>query len=102
MISDDVDHDGTFWGIGFPVGPPSPDISTIGIVQDDLEGRGDAMLDPGLKGFDLAVIADAVVCKLDRKFIEHKKRFSKPIKAQIKLLCQAMSGITGSEERPSP
>jgi hypothetical protein len=74
MISDNVDHDRTFWGIGFPVGPPSPDISTIGVVQDDLEGRRDAVLDTGLEGLDLAVIADAVVCKLDRKFIEHKKR----------------------------
>jgi hypothetical protein len=75
MVSDNVDHDGTFWGIGFPVAPPSPDISTIGVVEDDLERRGNAVLDPRGEGFDLAVVADAVVCKLDRKFIEHKMRF---------------------------
>ena len=99
MVANDVHHDRAFWGIGFPIGSFAPDEAAVGIVEDDLEGRRNAVLKTGLEGFDLAVIPDAVVCKLNRKFIEHKKRFSKPIKAQIKLLCQAMPGITGSVER---
>lgn len=75
MISYDVHHDRAFWGIGFPVGAPSADEATIDVIENDLEGRGNAMLEAGLQGLDLAIIADAIVCELDWKLIEHKKGF---------------------------
>ena len=77
MVSDNVYHDRAFWGIGFPIGSFAPDEAAVGIVEDDLEGRRNAVLKTGLEGFDLAVIPDAVVCKLDGKSIEHKRGFDK-------------------------
>jgi hypothetical protein len=76
MVADDIHHDGAFWGIGFPIGPPAPDEATVSIVEDDLEGRRNAVLKTGLEGFDLAVVLFAVVDKMDGKLVEHKMRLN--------------------------
>ena len=76
MVPDNVHHDGTFWGIGFPVGSATADEAAVDIIQDDLEGRGNAVLHTGLEGFDLAAVADAVVGKMNGKFIKHTRRLN--------------------------
>ena len=89
MIPDYVHHDRTFWGIGFPIGSSPADETAIYIIKDDLEGSRNAVLQTGLEGLDLAVIADAVVDKLDGKSIEHTMRLiSESIPHPIKLSCQ--------------
>jgi hypothetical protein len=75
MIADDVYHDRAFWGIRFPVRPFSPDKTVVDIVQEYLEGGGDAVLNTGLQGLDEAAVSLAVVIKVDREFIEHKIGF---------------------------
>jgi hypothetical protein len=75
MVPYNVHHDRAFWGIGFPIGPPAADEAAVDIIEDDLEGRRNAVLETGLEGFDLTAVADAVVCKMNGKFIKHKRRF---------------------------
>jgi len=75
VITDDVHHDRASWGIRFPVGALSFDEAAVDIVEDDLEGGGDAMLDAGLQGLDLAAVLFAVVAELDGEFVEHAIEF---------------------------
>ena len=75
MVSDDVHHDRASWGIGFPIGPFAADEPAVDIVEDDLEGRRNAVLETGLERFDLAAIVDTVIGKMNGESIEHKKRY---------------------------
>jgi hypothetical protein len=61
MISDDIDHEGAFWGIGFPVRAFSFNQSAVDIVEKYLEGGGFAILNARLQGFDLALVLPAVI-----------------------------------------
>jgi hypothetical protein len=76
MVTDDIDHDGAFWGIGFPVRSLSFDQPAVDIVEEYLEGSGFAILNAGLQGLDLAIVLPAVVTERDWKVIEHKTGFS--------------------------
>src|SRR5258708_7203893 len=71
MVTDDVDHDGAFWGIRLPVRSFSFVQSIIYIVQDYLEGGRHPVLKAGLQGPDLAPVLLAVIGKTDREFIKH-------------------------------
>jgi hypothetical protein len=75
VIPNDVHHDRAFRGIRFPVGALSFDEAAIDVVQDDLEGGGDAMLYAGLHRLNLAAVLFAVVVKVDGKFVEHTAEF---------------------------
>jgi hypothetical protein len=74
-VTDDVYHDRTFWGIRFPIRPFSPDKAVVDVIQEYLEGGGDAVLEACLEGLDEATVSFAVVIEVDRKFIEHKIGF---------------------------
>ena len=71
LIADAVDHDGTFWGIRFPVGAPSFDRPIVNIIKKYLEGSGHMVLHAGLERLDLAMVLPAVVIEADRELIEH-------------------------------
>ena len=71
MITDNIDHDGTFWGIRFPVVTLSFYQSKIDIVKEYLEGSRLAVLKPGLQRPYLTEILTSVVCEPDGKLIEH-------------------------------
>jgi hypothetical protein len=71
LIADAVDHDGTFWGIRFPIGAPSFDRSIVYIIKKHLEGSGHPVLEASLERLYLAVVLPAVVVKTDRESIEH-------------------------------
>jgi hypothetical protein len=77
VIADDVDHDRASWGIRFPLGAASFDLAAVDVIEYDLEGGGDAMLDAGLQGLDLAAVLFAVVAELDGEFVEHTIEFRK-------------------------
>jgi hypothetical protein len=72
VVYDDVNHDGAFWGIRFPIGPFSFYQTTVGVIKHNLKTGGDAVLNAGLEGLDLAAILFAVVVEADGKFIEHR------------------------------
>ena len=76
MVADDVHHDRTFWGIRFPVRTPSFDKTAIDMIEEYLEGSGNAMLDTYLQGLDQAVVLNAVEPEVDGEFIKHKIVFS--------------------------
>jgi hypothetical protein len=75
MISDNIHHDGAFWGIRFPVLAFPFDQSAIDIIKEDLEDRRDPVLKAALQGFDLAVIMFAVVVEADRESVKHRINF---------------------------
>jgi hypothetical protein len=75
VIADDVNHDRASWGIRFPVGAAPFDQATVDVIEYDLEAGGDAMLDAGLKGLDLATVLFAVVAELDGECVEHTIEF---------------------------
>jgi hypothetical protein len=94
MITYNVHHDRALWGIRFPVRAPSPDEATVGIVEDDLEGGGNAMLNTGLQGLDLATIVLAFEAEIDGEFIKHDWFF-------LEFLLKKSSQFIGFEERSS-
>ena len=79
MISNDIDHDSTFWGIRFPTITLPFHQSAVDIVEKYLEGGRLAVLQPGLQRLDLTKVLTAVVCKPDGKWIEHIIVFEKPV-----------------------
>jgi hypothetical protein len=92
VITDNVHHDRALWGIRFPIRAPPPDEATVDVVEDDLEGNRDAMLDAGLQGLDLATIVLAFEAEIDREFIEHDLIF-------LEFLLKKSGQIIGSGER---
>jgi hypothetical protein len=75
MVTDNIDHEGAFWGIGFPVRAFSFNQSAVDIVEKYLEGSRLAILNAGLQRLDLALVLPAVIAERNRKSIEHKTGF---------------------------
>ena len=71
MIAYNIHHDGTFWGIRFPVHPSHFDQPIIDVVQEDLEGSGPPAESARFQRFDLAAIFLSVIVKRNRKLIKH-------------------------------
>ncbi len=44
VVANDVYHDGAFWGIRFPVSASSFYETAVYVIEENLEGRGDAVL----------------------------------------------------------
>ena len=72
MIAYNVHHDGTLWGIRFPVHPFHSDQPIIDVVQEDLEGSGPPAESARFQRFNLAVVFLSIIVKRNWKFIEHK------------------------------
>jgi hypothetical protein len=71
MIAYNIHHDGTFWGIRFPVHPSHFYQPIIDVVQEDLEGSGPPAESARFQRFDLATIFLSIVVKRNGKLIEH-------------------------------
>jgi len=71
MVANNVNHDGAFWGIGFPVNTIPFDEAAIDMVKKDLERRWQSMLKPRLQRLDLTAVFFAVVTEGNWKSIEH-------------------------------
>jgi hypothetical protein len=71
LVTDGINHEGTFWGISFPVNAFSFNEAAVDMVEKDLEGRWESVLKPRLQRLDLTAVLFAVVTEGDWKFIEH-------------------------------
>jgi hypothetical protein len=71
LVTNSLNHEGTFWGISFPVNTFSFDEAAINMVKKDLEGRWQSVLKPRLQRLDLTAVLFAVVTEGDWKFVEH-------------------------------
>jgi hypothetical protein len=71
LVTNSVNHEGTFWGISFPVNTFPFDEAAVDMVEKDLEGRWQSVLKPRLQRLDLTAVLFAVVPEGDWKFIEH-------------------------------
>ena len=72
MVTDDIDHEGAFWGIGFPVRALPFDQSAVDIIEKYLEGSGPPAESARFQRFNLAVVFLSIIVKRNWKFIEHK------------------------------
>ena len=71
LVTNSVNHEGTFWGISFPVYTFSFDEAAVDMVEKDLEGRWQSVLKPRLQRLDLTAVLFAVITESDWKSIEH-------------------------------
>jgi hypothetical protein len=71
MIAYNIHHDGTLWGIRFPVHPFHFDQPIVYVVQKDLEGSRPPAESSRQQRFDLAMIFLSIVVKRYGKLIEH-------------------------------
>ena len=72
VITDNVNHDGTFWGLRFPVLSSSFHQAAINVIEEHLENSRDPVLKAALQRFDLAVVVYTVIVKIDRESVKHK------------------------------
>ena len=75
VITDNINHDGTFWGIRFPVLSSSFHQAAINVIEEYLENSRDPVLEAALQGFHLAAVVYAVIVKIDRESVKHKLVF---------------------------
>jgi hypothetical protein len=71
LVTNGINHEGTLWGISFPVNTFSFNKAAVDMVKKDLEGRWKPVLKTRLQRLDLAAVLFAVVIESDWKFVEH-------------------------------